>query len=113
LGQTGADWLLLSTSFSKVFLHFWQVYSKIGIEGVHLQFFLSGLSSGPDRAGGRGDHVKRGTPGILGRIRNHTTMKMVKKTIAPSMPAIIHHRGSRAVCRSDAETFAADARNND
>jgi hypothetical protein len=92
LGQTGAGWFLLSTSFSKVFLHFWHVYSKIGIGEVHLQFLFSGASSRPDRTGGRGDQVKRDRPGILGRTRNHTTMKMIK-TMAPSIFTIIHHCG--------------------
>ena len=90
LGQIGTGWFLLSTSFSKVFLHFRQVYSKIGIEVIHPQFLLSGSSSWPDRTGGRGDQVKRDIPGILGRTRNHTTMKMIK-TITPSIPCIIHH----------------------
>jgi hypothetical protein len=81
---------LLSTSFSKVFLHFWQVYSKIGMGHAHLQFLLSEVSSRPDRAGGRGDQVKRDTPGILGRIRNHTIRKTMKM-IAPSIFSIIHH----------------------
>ena len=75
---------MLSTSFSKVFLHFWQVYSNIGIGNVHLQFLLSGVSSRPDRAGGRGDHVKRDMPGILGRTRNHTIRKTMK-IITPSI----------------------------
>jgi hypothetical protein len=56
-GQVGAGWFLLSTSFSKVFLHFWQVYSKIGMRQVHPQFLLSGRLSWPDRAGGRCDQV--------------------------------------------------------
>jgi hypothetical protein len=81
LGHTGAGRFLPSTSFSKVFLHFWQVYSKIGITVVHPQFLLSGVSSRPDRTGGRGDQVKRDTPGILGRIRNHTAMKRIKTTM--------------------------------
>jgi hypothetical protein len=89
-GHVGVGWVLLSTSFSKVFLHFWQVYSKIGIEEVHPQFFFSGLSSRPDRTGGRGDQVKRDTPGILGRIRNHT-MRKTMKIITPSIVTIIHH----------------------
>jgi hypothetical protein len=52
LGHTGAGWFLLRTSFSNVFLHFWQVYSKIGIGNFHLQFLLSGASSRSDRTGG-------------------------------------------------------------
>jgi len=96
LGQTGSGWFLLSTSFSKVFLHFRQVYSKIGIKVIHPQFLLSGVSSRPDRTGGRGDQVKRDMPGILGRTRNHTTMRMIK-TIRPSIPCIIHHRGLQAL----------------
>jgi hypothetical protein len=112
LGQTGAGWFLLSTSFSKVILHFWQVYSKIGIGDVHLQFLLSGVSSRPDRTGGRGDQVNRDAPGILGRIRNHTTMKMAK-TIKPSMSCIIHHRRLRPMCRRDVEIFDPDVRNDD
>ena len=56
-GHVGVGWFLLSTSFSKVFLHFWQVYSKIGIEQIYPQLLLSGLSSRPDRAGGRCDQV--------------------------------------------------------
>jgi hypothetical protein len=109
LGQTGAGWFLLSTSFSKVFLHFWQVYSKIGIGDVHLQLLLSGVSSRPDRTEGRGDQVKRDAPGILGRMRNHTTMKTMKKTM-PSMPSIIHHCGLRAMCRKDAAILDGDVR---
>lgn len=96
LGHTGAGWFLLSTSFSKVFLHFRQVYSKIGIEVIHPQFLFSGASSRPDRTGGCGDQVKRDTPGILGRTRNHTTMKMIR-TARPSMACIIHHCQVRAV----------------
>ncbi len=107
LGHTGAGRFLLSTSFSKVFLHFWQVYSKIGIKVIHLQFLLSGVSSRPDRTGGRGDQVKRDIPGILGRTRNHTTMKMIK-TITPSIPCIIHHCGWRTMCRRDAEISVPD-----
>jgi hypothetical protein len=103
---------LLSTSFSKVFLHFWQVYSKIGIGDAHLQFLLSGVSSRPDRTGGRGDQVKRDTPGILGRIRNHTTMKMIN-TIAPSIHMIIHHHGWRMFCQWDVEISAPGARISD
>lgn len=52
LGQTGAGCFLLRTSFSNVFLHFWQVYSKIGIGNFHLHFLLSGASSRSDRTGG-------------------------------------------------------------
>lgn len=96
MGHTGAGWFLLSTSFSKLFLHFWQVYSKIGIKVTHPQFLFSGVSSRPDRTGGRGDQVKRDTPGILGRTRNHTTMKMMK-IIRPSMIRIIHHCGLRVM----------------
>ncbi len=110
LGHTGAGWFLLSTSFSKVLLHFWQVYSKIGIEDVHPQFLLSGASSRPDRTGGRGDQVKRDTPGILGRIRNHTAMRMTK-TIRPSMIGIIHHRGLRAMWRRNLEISVPDVPN--
>lgn len=112
MGHTGAGWFLLSTSFSKDFLHFWQVYSKIGIEDVHPQFLLSGVSSRPDRTGGRGDQVKRDIPGILGRTRNHTTMNMIK-TITPSIVRIIHHRGLRTVCLRDAETFIPGVCNDD
>jgi hypothetical protein len=56
-GHIGVRRFLLSTSFSKVFLHFWQVYSKIGMEEIHPHFLLSGLSPWPDRAGGRCDQV--------------------------------------------------------
>jgi hypothetical protein len=113
LGQTGAGWFLLSTSFSKVFLQFSQVYSKIGIGNTHLQFLLlSGLSSRPDRAEGRGDQVKRDAPGILGRMRIHTTMKMIK-TITPSIPTIIHHRGLRAMCRKGPPILDHDVRKHD
>jgi hypothetical protein len=88
-------------------LHFWQVYSKIGIKIIHPQFLLSGLSFPSDRTGGRGDQVKRDIPGILGRTRNHTTMKMIK-TITPSIPCIIHHCGWRTMCRRGAEIFVPD-----
>lgn len=56
-GHVGMGWFLLSASFSKVFLHFRQVYSKIGIEEFYPQLLLSELSSWPDRAGGRCDQV--------------------------------------------------------
>jgi hypothetical protein len=88
LGQIGAGWFLLRTSFSKLFLHFWQVYSKIGIKVIHPQFLFSGVSSRADRRGKRGDQVKRDTPGILGRTINHTTMRMTKM-IRPSTSSIV------------------------
>ena len=69
------------TNFSKVFLHFSQVYSKIGIEEVYLQFLSLGVLSRPDRSGGRVDQVKWDTPGILGRTRNHKTINRTKKII--------------------------------
>lgn len=111
-GQVGVGWLLLNTSFSKVFLHCWQVYSKIGIEEVHPDFLLSGESSRPDRAGDLGDHVKRDTPGILGRTRNQTTRKTIKK-ITPSMPDIIHHCGCRTIYRSNGPIQAPEVRNSE
>jgi len=80
-GHTGWDAFLPSTNFSKVFLHFWHVYSKIGIGDVHLQFLSMWSLSRPDRTGGRVDQVKRDTPGILGRTRNQKTINRTKKII--------------------------------
>lgn len=100
LGHTGVCRSLPRTSFSNFFLHFWHVYSNIGIADVYLQFLSLGVSSWSDRTGGRVDQVKLDAPGILGSTRNQRTMNAIK-TANASMPVIIHHCATRLSDESD------------